>query len=74
MLVHLYFPELRDHFDALFESRGQVNSVIADHKREYEKGQLDGERFLKPLTHAKIECEQRGEAFKSEIAKLTLRS
>ena len=68
MIISIYFPELTTAYEKVIEMRGVVNDISIKHKHAYEKGDIDGERFLKPYTNAHLELEEYGDKLKEEIA------
>lgn len=73
MLLHIYFPELSSTYEDVLEQRDVLNKVIASHKRAYKQGDLDGNRFIEPLTNAALEIDRRGEILKTAIAEIARR-
>jgi len=68
MLLEIYFPKIKPSYEKVLEVRTAINSIVADHKRSYETGDLDGKKFLEPYFKAQELLEQYGEEFKSIIA------
>jgi len=68
MIMSIYFPELAPAYKEVTKMRGIINAISIKHKRAYEQGDFDGERFLKPFNSNQVKLEQYGDKFKEEIA------
>ena len=45
MLIDIYFSEVKQEFALLLEKRSKAGDIMAAHKMEYKKGNLDGRQF-----------------------------
>jgi hypothetical protein len=67
MLVDLYFPEMKPTLDKLSEARDKAAKILAEHKREYKRGNIDGSAFASPLLDAQRDIESASKIVKEQI-------
>jgi surfactin synthase thioesterase subunit len=72
MLIALYFPELKADYQALHESRAQINKTTQMHKRAYKEGNNDPS-FAAVLLDELKKLDGREKALKGHIARLISR-
>jgi hypothetical protein len=70
VLVDLYFPSLRPSYNDITAARDQANDVLAEHKREYLRGQTMATEYIKPLNDALAHLDGSGEQMKHRIVEL----
>ena len=68
MIIDIYGPELIPSFNKIMEVRSELNDIAAAHRKAYNAGNLNGERFLKPYGGVQIKLEELTKSFKKEIA------
>lgn len=68
MIIHIYVPGLKDSYEKVIASRGELVNIQNEHKIAYKKGDIGGEIFLKPYISAQHKLEKAGEEFKKRIA------
>jgi hypothetical protein len=66
MIIRLYFDEFLPAWDELLKRLANLNSVQAEFKRSYEKGQ-DTQRFMKPFDSAMVEFVKQEEILRNSI-------
>ena len=49
MLVSVYFPELKQRLNSYIDARDAIHEILADHKRAYKRGDIDGTRWVEPF-------------------------
>jgi hypothetical protein len=64
MLLDIYARELKPAYEKVLEARDELNEIATKHRHAYERGDLDGKRFLKPYTTTQLKIERLGEALK----------
>jgi hypothetical protein len=69
MLIALYFPELKGDYQALHESRKQINKTTQMHKRAYKEGNNDPS-FAAILSDELKKFDGREKALKDHIVRL----
>ncbi len=67
MLIDVYFPVVREEYEAVLEARDYLNNIIYEHKTAYKIGG-NGIHFLKPFQDALMKIEQRAERLKLSIS------
>lgn len=67
MLIDVYFPATRPAYDRVTAGRAALNKIASEHKRAYEKGDLDGQGYLKPFQQAMKDVDEAGKALKEAI-------
>ncbi len=68
MIVDIYASNLNESYQAILTAREELNKIATDHKLEYEAGNLDGEKFIKPYVAAQVKIEELVEKLKREVA------
>jgi hypothetical protein len=48
MLINIYFPELRQHLQAIMQRRDQINQIRSEFKKSYERRE-NCDRYIKPF-------------------------
>ena len=69
-IIDIYSPELRPPYDEVIDARTNMNSIALMHRREYDQGVNEGEKFLKSFDQASADIDKYGESLKAEIAQL----
>jgi hypothetical protein len=67
MLIHAYFPSLSGEFDAVKNARTELNSIAGAHKRAYQSGDVDGQRFIDSYLRAQRATEAAGYSLKEKL-------
>lgn len=70
MLVDVYFPSVEGVYDKALNARSRLNDIDTQHRRAYDQGDTDGERFLRPYVSAQENLEAAGELLKNEVAQV----
>ncbi len=70
MIMNIYVPELKPAYEVVLSNREKINDISAAHKEEYKKGNIDGERFLKPSAAAHLVLEKSVDNLRLELAKV----
>lgn len=68
MIIDLYAHDLKDKYQKVMDSRGELNEIARLHKLAYSEGDIDGEKYLKPYIEAQLKIEKFGQIFKASIA------
>jgi hypothetical protein len=68
MIIEIYASNLNDSYQSVLKSREELNKIATDHKLEYEAGNVDGEKFIKPFVAAQVKIEGLIEKLQSEVA------
>ena len=58
MLIDVYFPSTRPAYDRVTTARDTLSHVASTYKREYEAGDIDGDKFCKPFLQAMQDVEK----------------
>jgi hypothetical protein len=69
MLLDCYFPELKEEFDAIMETRERLGKIMRGFREQYRTGNTDGSRRLHLFQPEYEALGQRMEAFEERIAK-----
>ncbi len=67
LLIDIYFPGSRSGYDQMINARTKVNKVECAFKHAYDRGDFDGEKFLRPYVEAQKEIEAAGEVLKDKL-------
>ncbi len=67
MLIDVYFPTSREHYDRVVSLREAANRHVLLHKRAYERGETDGTVFLKAFTTDQLSLEAAAEKLKEAV-------
>ncbi|MCC3305538.1 hypothetical protein [Sneathiella sp. HT1-7] len=67
MLIDVYFPNIREEYEAILDAREHLNNITFKHKVAYKNGE-DGIRFLKLFQDALKNVEQEAEKLKLSIS------
>jgi hypothetical protein len=67
MLIDVYFPTLRQQYNLVISHREATNKHVIAHKLSYEKGQVDGTKFLQPFNTDQLALENAAEKLKAMI-------
>lgn len=67
LLIDAYFPSTRAAYDEVSKGRDKLNDIAGEHKKAYARGDLDGSRFLEPLSNVMKSVYADGEVLKSQI-------
>jgi len=68
MLVDFYFPEFKEEFDAIMETREQLNKIMSGFREQYSAGDTDGSKWLRLFQPEYEKLGQQMEAFEERIA------
>jgi hypothetical protein len=67
LIVQAYFPSLRQEYGSVMNARTQLNRIALEHKRAYQRGDIDGQRFVSPFVAAQKAVEAAGEVLKQKL-------
>lgn len=67
LLINVYFPSTRAAYARTAHGRDMLNEVATEHKRAYERGDIDGTRFLEQFRNAIESIHEEGQVLQTQI-------
>lgn len=68
MLINLYFKSLLPHYLEILKQRDIIADIESIHKKEYKKGNINGQKFIKLFNDETIKLHNLIDDFKKEVA------
>ncbi len=68
MLLKIYFKKMLPSFELIIKQRDEINDIIDLHKKEYQNGCFNGERYIEPLMRETLITTKLVEKLKEEVA------
>lgn len=68
MLLKIYFKNMLPSYELILKQRDEINDIMDLHKKEYQNGCFDGERYIEPLMRETLITTKLVEKLKEEVA------
>ena len=66
--LKIYFKKMLPSFELIIKQRDEINDIIDLHKKEYQNGCFNGERYIEPLMRETLITTKLVEKLKEEVA------